>query len=247
MKAPIVRLKLIIGILLGALLSAHASAQLIGVDFGPPASSTPNNWNLVSGAGTFTGLIDEEGATTPVNISVSGVGLTSFALELIPSTIPAWSTNLASLTGSIFTFDNRADFLLEGLQPNAAYDVWIFGARDIEGRTGPAFEHTVSISGGASFVQVGAHRELASNSTVGSSAVNLNNYSVRGRTNGSGQMSIAVVDPGNLNILGGGVYLSGLALQPAIEPNAVPASPLWSLLLLTGLLTLLARRANIRA
>ena len=49
-----------------------ANAAIIGVDFGPIGSSTPTNWNLVTGAGTTNNLIEEEtGSTTDVNITVS--------------------------------------------------------------------------------------------------------------------------------------------------------------------------------
>ncbi|MEQ9397208.1 hypothetical protein [Haliea sp.] len=223
----------------------QASANIVGVDFGPPASPTPGNWNLVTGAGAFPGLVDEVGDPTPIGISVSGVGIDNFNVSLLTPTIPAHSTSLANLSGSVFTFEDRVDLSFTGLEPNARYDIWVFGARDILGDPGPAFEQTVSISGGASFLQIGAHRELVVNGQVGASAVNLANYAVTGRADASGELTIAVVDPGNLNILTGGVYLAGVALRPALEANAVPSSTWWSLLLLGGLMTLVVRRSRI--
>lgn len=231
-------------LLLCAGFGMQASASIVGVDFGPPASATPGNWNLVTGPGVSPGLINEAGEVTAIAINLSGPGIDNFNVSILASTIPTHSTSLANLTGSVFTFEDRVDIAFTGLQPNTRYDIWVFGVRDIEGRSGPAFEQTVSISGGPGFVQIGADRELVVNGQVGSSAVNLANYSVTGQANASGELSIAVVDPGNLNILTGGVYLAGVALRPALEPNAVPSSTLWSLLLLVGLMTLVARRAR---
>ncbi|MDO8862515.1 hypothetical protein Q6D67_12460 [Haliea sp. E1-2-M8] len=239
------KLKRLLGascLLLCAGFGMQAGASIVGVDFGPPASSTPSNWNLVTGPGVFTGLVNETGDPTPIAITLTGPGIDNFNVSLLAATIPTHSTGLANLSGSVFTFEDRVDLSFTGLQPDARYDIWVFGARDILGDPGPAFEQAVSISGGASFVQVGADRELVVNGQVGAAAVDLANYAVTGQANASGELTIAVVDPGNLNILTGGVYLAGVALRPALEPNAVPSSTLWSLLLLGGLMTLVARR-----
>ncbi len=228
----------------------QASANIVGVDFGPPASPTPESWNLVTGPGVVSGLVNEAGEVTPIALSLSGPSLENFVLNLVPSTIPAHSNSLANLSGSVFTFEGQVDMVFTGLEPNARYDVWVFGARDITGRSGPAFEQVVSIGGGMSFTQVGADRELVVNRQVGSSAVNLLSYAESGIADGSGELAIAVVDPGNLNILGGGAFLAGVALRPAAATPtptavAVPSSTLWSLLLLGGLMTLVvARRAR---
>ncbi|MEQ9465312.1 MAG: hypothetical protein RJQ10_16745 [Haliea sp.] len=244
MRRKLIRLVQASCLLFCAGFGMQAGANIVGVDFGPPASTTPGNWNLVTGAGVFSGLLNEAGDATPIGISVSGTAISDFNVTLLTPTIPAHSTSLANLTGSVFTFEDRVDLTFTGLQPNAPYDIWVFGARDIMGDPGPAFEQEVSIDGGASFVQVGADRELVVNGQVGASAVNLNNYAVTGRANASGELSITVVDPGNLSIFGGGVFLAGVALRPALEPFAVPSSTLWSLLLLGGLMTLVARRAR---
>lgn len=222
----------------------QASASIVGVDFGPPVSTTPGNWNLVTGTGVVAGLVNEAGDPTAIAISVSGPGINDFNVGLLASTIPTHSTSLANLTGSIFTFEDGVNLVFSGLQPNSRHDVWVFGARDLQGNPGPAFEQAVSISGGTSFIQVGAHEELVVNGQVGAAAVNLSNYAVPGRADATGELTITVTDPGNLNIAGGGVFLTGVALRPALEPNAVPSSTLWSLLLLGGLMTLVARRAR---
>lgn len=215
-----------------------AQSALVGIDFGP-AGGVPQNWNLVSGVGSFSGLIDEAGNPVPVSLGVSGTGVDSFPVTPLPNTIPAHGNDLTNIGGSVYTFEDRVDLVLSGLQPETTYQLWVFAVRDIEGRAGLGFEQHVSVNGTLRVTQTARDRELTVNSRLGSSTETLGSSAILAQSDTAGVISIRVEDPGNLNILGGGVYLAGLAFQEwdgTREAQPVPAMPGFVLLLLVCLL-----------
>lgn len=218
--------------------AGFAQPALIGIDFGP-AGGVPQNWNPVAGVGAFGNLIDEAGNAVPVTLTVSGVGVDNFPVLPLPATIPQHSNDLSNLAGSVYTFEDRVDLGFSGLAPDQLYQLWIFAVRDIEGRAGPAFEHQVRVNGELRSTQSGQDRELVVNSQVGSSADSLERLPMVVRSTATGTLSVSVEDPGNLNILGGGVYLAGVALREwdGSRPfHSVPSLPGAALLLLAFLL-----------
>lgn len=221
-----------------------AQSTLIGFDFGP-AAGVPQNWNPVAGVGTFTGLVDEAGNPVPLSLTVSGTAVDNFPVVPLPETIPLHDADLSNLGGSIYTFEDRVELALSGLAPDTLYQLWVFGIRDIEGRSGPAFEQHVIVNGELRSTQSAENRVLAVNSRIGSNSVSLAQQAIIVRSDANGAMSIAVEDPGNLNILGGGVYLAGLALREwdGSRPfHSVPVMPLAGILLLSCLLGWVATR-----
>ncbi|MCH2246292.1 MAG: hypothetical protein MK111_16930, partial [Crocosphaera sp.] len=86
-----------------------ANAAIIGVDFGPIGSSTPTNWNLVTGAGTTNNLIEEEtGSTTDVDITVSSnTFVSNFSANVLGNTIPTHSNPLDDIGGNLFSFSGQ--------------------------------------------------------------------------------------------------------------------------------------------
>lgn len=217
----------------------QAQPALVGIDFGPTGGSTPLNWNPAAGAGTFGSLVDEAGDPVSLVLTVSGAGVDSFPVAPLPATIPQHSNNLANLGGSIYTFENSIELNLSGLSPGTDYELWVFGVRDIEGRAGPAFEQQVSVNGVARAAQSAADRELMVNSQLGSSSTALDSSAMVVQSDGGGALNIRVEDPGNLDILGGGVYLAGLAVRERDDTgpmHSIPSVPVAGLLLLSVLL-----------
>lgn len=233
-------------LLLAWIPAGYSQPALIGIDFGP-AGGVPQNWNPVAGVGTFTNLVDEAGNPVPITLTVAGVGVANFPVLPLPSSIPQHSNDLANLAGSVYTFEDRVDLEFSGLVPDQLYQLWVFAVRDIEGRPGAAFEHQIRVNGELRSTQSGDDRELVVNSRVGSSSVSLDRLPIAVSSTATGTLSVVVEDPGNLNILGGGVYLAGVALREwdGSRPfHGVPSLPGVALLLLAVLLAWTgARRA----
>lgn len=206
-------------------ISNSVYAAIIGVDFGPGGSSTPINWNLVTGAGTTTNLIDETGVTTGVDVNVSSPGpVTPFGAAVLGATIPVHSNPLNNIGGSIFDSSfsgNQLTITFANLVPNQTYLYWLFGLRDSSISN---LDQNVLVNGvsfNQSAIPAGSPGKLLVNDQIGSNAQNLQSYGIPITTNALGQI-ITTITP-NTDIFG----VAGIAIEPQdIPPTPEPGSVL---------------------
>ena len=209
---------------------ARADA-IIGVHFGSNGAA-PTNWTLVSTLiSPLNNLINENGTVTGVNLSFGAPFAESFfAGSLAASTIPMHTPSLASLNGNTYdsSFSGQTfTATFSGLEPNQAYNIWVFGARFMTD-----INQHITISGAGSplaFDQSGVGDSLWVNGMLGSSANSLESFADVIMSTAAGTVTITAT--GFISDPFGDTYsVSGLAIQPSS-----PAVPEPSSLVLLGL------------
>lgn len=109
--------------------------RMVHIDFGSSAAPTPSPWsNINSISGGLANLIDDEGQTSTINISIteSFTGTNQNGIGMNQLNIPETVTSDNFWVGS---FDGHAEALLEsatvsitGLDPNAIYSIEIYAS-----------------------------------------------------------------------------------------------------------------------
>ncbi|MDY7002533.1 MAG: PEP-CTERM sorting domain-containing protein [Cyanobacteriota bacterium] len=216
-----------------AIIPNSASAAIIGVDFGPSGSSTPNNWTLVTGAGTTNDLIDETGLTTVVDIALSSPAfIGNFGANVLASTVPTDPNPIDNIGGNLFSFSGSPlEITFSDLVPNQTYDYWLFGLRD-------GFDGTNQnvIVNGTSFSQTAGSRVLAINNELGTDTRTLDSYGISVTADALGQI-ITTISPNN------GLYsVAGIAIEAPPDVSSVPEPTSVIALLGLGLGTLASKR-----
>ena len=189
-------------------------AAIIGVDFGVPSSSTPLNWTLVTGAGTTNNLVNENGNTTDVDISVSSDSLVqNFNASVLPSTIPTHTNPIDNIGQNLFSFSGDSLVVtFSDLIPNQTYSYWLFGLRD----GGRGTRQSVVVNG-ASFTQNAASQVLIMNDELGDDARSLSSYAIPITADASGEI-ITTINPFIFSDL---YAVAGIA----IEEQEIPPTP----------------------
>jgi glutamine cyclotransferase len=191
---------------------------LVGVDFGGPGDPAPTNWTHGVGTTlTLTNLIDESGAATAIDLTMTpnpagggnGPPFTPAAGQLPAHTNPLGNIN--DIVGNV----TAMTLVFSDLTPGASYQVFVFGAKP------SAFPNpntqAVSITGGSAAVNFNQSFTLPSdelwvNGQQGSTA-SLSSFAVTQTANGSGQLTITIND-----VPAGGpgpVGLAAVAIRPA--------------------------------
>ncbi len=190
-----------------AIIVAH-SQHLVGIDFGD--DPTPNNWTSIGGGTTqtYSDLIDETGALTAVDLTITGtwsnLGATANA-----NTIPSYANSLAEIDGQIYTNSNPITLEYSDLTPLADYQLYVFGLESFFS----TIRQRISVQGdgaAVSYDQIFGRNELAVNDQVGDSSVDLTDYALIVTADESGTITVDV-DP----LTGtGDVSLAGIAIVP---------------------------------
>ncbi|WP_442506608.1 reprolysin-like metallopeptidase [Novipirellula sp. SH528] len=208
--------------LLNVLNDDNEGSPLVGVDFESPTApnNSPTNWTTITGSfgSTDTNLINEDGDATAIDLAISIAGGATTADTSTPSNLPDHTPSLAEIAG-LRLATTSITLTWSDLTPDADYNVWLFAAR-VFGNQG---NHTVTITGGgtnpAPFVMdvvAAGVGTLMVNSSVASSANNLQSDAVVATANSSGQIVIVVSNTGGEQLIG----LNGAAIQ---EVAAIPA------------------------
>ncbi|TVQ65115.1 MAG: hypothetical protein EA379_00395 [Phycisphaerales bacterium] len=129
---------------------ASATTNLIGFNFTTAAATTPDpqNWNRVSFEnGVLSNAIDDTGAVTGVNLSVSGTPLGGLLYlstsTLAPNATPQHSYDLSGMVGYGFRAGESLSVTLSGLKANDPYEFWFVAYRG-----GGAIDNLVRVSNG---------------------------------------------------------------------------------------------------
>ena len=191
------------------MIPAAFSAPLIGVDFSN-SDILPTNWNR---QGSFTNnpvvsnLIDESGAATGVDFTVSTNFATNSGEPFAAATLPMHSNPLDGLDGHSFG-GGAISYIFSGLATNALFDIWVFGLA--QPATAPVNQN-VSVTGSGpalNFVQGSfAANQLVVNSELGDSSRTLDSFAESITSSGAGNIDITV------SAIGGNWNLAGIAIR----------------------------------
>jgi hypothetical protein len=190
-----------------------ARATLIGVDFGSAGSTTPTNWNLVTGAVTNQSLIDEAGNATAATISVSpATTIYNENNTLYYSSIPSHTPALTDISGSILNWDPFVPLTIafSGLAASTPYKIWVLGGGLL------SMIQTINIQNGASSFEQAVSVSLAVNASTGSSSNTLESYALLVDSDASGRLSFTAA--GSI-----GASLAGAAIErvtPSVTTGA---------------------------
>jgi len=205
-----------------SLYTARANGGLIGVDFENGSVSTVTNWNVVGDVTSLSNLIQDNGQSTNVSLTIVGSTGRIFA-ETIASTRPIYSTSLEGIND--FALGNTTiTVTLQNLLPNESYDVWGFGLYDGASPNARQQRLTIAGSNSVSFNQ-DIHNnpfKLFVNGSIGSSSQTLQSYAAQVTSTDTGNLTFTVQ---NLALIGGEIGLAGLAVQgkfaaPVPEPSS---------------------------
>ncbi|MFV2070940.1 MAG: hypothetical protein ACC645_28570, partial [Pirellulales bacterium] len=198
-----------------------AVGALIGVDFDPDFFS-PSNWNSYGGSPTpnvLSSLIDEDGDLTSVALAINDSDGFLDATSGVPlaSTVPMHTQPLDPIDGAVFD-QQYAQFVWRGLQPQADYEVYVFGlplGQDV------ITDQDVLITGDGGaivgFAQGGGFQELWVNGEPGDASRPLDSFAEIVTSDGNGIIQIDVFAGSS------GLSLAGLAIrqldtaQPFVE------------------------------
>lgn len=189
-------------------IAGEVSAEIVGVDFGP--GSSPLNWNSVTKAGTHSNLLDESGAATSVDLTVTNAG-TGFEISPAANTIPKHHSNLAGVDGNGYQFNGKFNAQLRNLNPNQPYNVYLFGLRG-----GAKLQQSVTFTGSStvSYLQTAGDGQLAINDQVGNNNQNLSSYAKQVVASAAGTIDVSVVGGGTQ---GSPFVVAGLAFEEGTE------------------------------
>jgi subtilisin-like proprotein convertase family protein len=184
---------------------------LIGVDFDVPGGSKPANWTQYTGGGpaVFSDVINELGATTPYNLSISSSSgtLASHTNTLNVNSVPFHTQPLAGLGGFVAGSGETWTFTWSDLEPLTVYEVYVFGANDSAGA------NHVEIVGNTtpiSFTQSLSTNDLAINGQTGSRTRPLIEYARTIQSTAAGTIKITVTTEVDAAEAG----IAGLAIRP---------------------------------
>jgi streptogramin lyase len=170
-----------------------SSTNLVGVDFGVPPDLAPLNWthDANSVSHTLSNLIDETGAATAIDLTVTGDGGGSGFAGFVPSSsqIPTHSNSLAEIAGNIGN-STGITFTFSDLNPGNPYRLYIFGG------DGTSDVQSVTISGGGplvSFTQTISDGQLFVNGVAGSNQ-DLETFAVTQTADDDGRIVIRVAE-----------------------------------------------------
>jgi subtilisin-like proprotein convertase family protein len=184
---------------------------LIGVDFDAPGGSKPTNWTQYTGGGpaVFSDVINEMGATTPYNLSISSSGgtISSHANTLNVDSVPFHTQPLGGVSGFIAGSGDTWTFTWSDLEPLTVYEVYVFGANDSAGAN-----HVEIVGNNApiSFTQSLTTNDLAVNGLTGSRTRPLIEYARTIQSSANGTIKITVTPEGE----GAEAGVAGLAIRP---------------------------------
>jgi subtilisin-like proprotein convertase family protein len=184
---------------------------LIGVDFDAPGGSKPTNWTQYTGGGpaVFSDLIDEMGATTPYNLSISSSSgtMSSQSNTLNFNSVPFHTQPLGAVDGFIAGTGDTWTFTWSDLEPLTVYEVYVFGANDSAGA------NHVEIAGNnnnITFTQSLTTNDLVVNGQTGSRTQPLVGYARTIQSTAAGTIKITVTTEVDAAESG----IAGLAIRP---------------------------------
>jgi hypothetical protein len=199
--------------------AGSANSALIGVDFSN-ADILPTNWNR---QGSFTNnpvvsnLIDESGAATGVDFTVSTNFATNSGQTFAAGTLPTHSNPLNGLDGHSFD-SGTVSYMFTGLATDALFDIWVFGLA--QPLTAPVNQN-VSITGSGpdlNFLQGSfAAQQLVVNSELGDSNRTLDSFAESITSSGTGSINISV------SAIGNNWNLAGIAIRQ-VEQVPLPST-----------------------
>ncbi len=187
---------------------------LVGIDLGV-GGSTPTNWTPYAGTGSasLTGLIDETGSTTLINVAIAVDIQPGRTSDFRPpaNELPLHNQSLAGIDGA-YANSGNIEFTFTGLTASALYEIYVFG-----GDTNPAAaSNRVTISGGGtsfSFEQPHDEQQLIVNRKRGDSTLPLDSYAEFMTADASGEILVRVDNGGAQPTQFFGV--AGIAIQQA--------------------------------
>ncbi len=184
------------------------STSLVGVDFGSSGPS-PINWTLNTVFNTtLTDLINEEGNSTPFDLSVSGFSGAASGTPL-STQLPAHSQSLVDIAGNFFASNTTATMTWSDLDPSRNYEVYVFGLDSFNNN------QSVTITGSGTpvtFDQNYPSNTLLVNGVFGSDTQTLGSYAEIITPSATGQISIDVTSGSFLGV--GGLAIRELAPPP---------------------------------
>jgi len=190
---------------------------LIGIDFDldPGFELSPAGWHAVNVQTSLPNLTDEAGNATTVSYGFSLNGMPTVLNDdsVTVSTLPNHANSLANV-GKALLGDMAETFTFSGLNPNAPYDVYVFGGTST---VGAGFANDVMIVGGTTInlSQVFTNEsDLYVNESIGSSANNLKDFKQTVTADGSGEIKINVQP----DAPAAAWALAGLAIEEAMPP-----------------------------
>ncbi len=194
---------------------------LVGVDISPASDGNqPVNFNHATGAGTFSNLIDENGATTGISLQISSpsalFGFTGTFGDADPSTIPTFTNDLSGLDEGFYdTNTDQINLVFRGLNAGEEYALYTFGNIFVNNL------QNIEYVGGNGTTNAGgsiiAAYDLAINGIVGSTTAALEEYAVIMTADASGEIRINITS--NYT-----AFITGAAISTAagVAPEATP-------------------------
>lgn len=167
---------------------------LTGIDFDISTGSSPTNWTRYSGGpAVFSDLRNENGATTPYNLSISSTGgtVTSQANAIGKDFLPFHTQPLNGVGGFLVNANAQWTFTFSDLEPLTVYEIYVFGTND-----GPGGNHVELLGNGPAinFTQTLAANQLAINGQTGSRTRPLSDYARTIQSTTAGDIRIKVTN-----------------------------------------------------
>ncbi len=192
--------------------------MVVGVDFDVADGESPEHWNRFSSGGsqtTLSNLTSEADRPTPYDLTIrttgSAVNSAVSGSPINSADLPDHAHSLEGLDGYISSSGETLTFVWSGLQPSAAYQVYVFG------HAGIAARNVVNISGGEwngiqqtfEFTQVIAAGDLVVNEHQMPGGEDLTTLTYFVFSTPSGEITITVE-----NEAGHATGIAGLAIAP---------------------------------
>ena len=186
---------------------------LVGIDFDTTGGSAPTNWTQINSFSvpfTQSNLVNEDGTTTTIDVTLTVSNGTGFTAAVVASTLPTHDQSLSGLDGEIYTTSNPLTATFGDLTPGGNYEIYVFGLENYMSYTN---NQRVTITGAGTatvFDQTLTAGNMYVNGEQGDSSRTLASFAQTIIADSSGEIEVAVTpNAGTIDL-----SLGGLAIRP---------------------------------
>ncbi len=191
--------------------------SLIGIDLG--GGVVPSNWTSFSGFSdtTFSNLLDESGATTPIDVLIDFDSIDQRSYEGFnppAGELPQHTQSLAGLDRNLSELGN-VELTYSDLVAGQFYEIYVFAGDAFSGAQYVTISEPTSEVQLAQFSQSYSANQLFINGEVGDSSRDLSSYAVVVAADKDGELKVRV----DSRLTPGGFFgLPGIAIREGMPP-----------------------------